>query len=161
MTRVFAENIGIEPNPISRTRYLAGRPSHHSSLFSILGAWWDSNPPPSVPQTKTLPTKLQTPFVPILGFEPRHYDSKSYTTTSYVIRAFCGRRGNRTPEPFTVSCFQDSVLDQPDSYQILSFVKESNFLNLFCRQASSHLTYETFVLQVGLEPTRALLLTRS
>lgn len=32
----------------------------------------------------------------------------------------CGERGNRTPEPFTVDCFQDSSLDQPGSLLCVS-----------------------------------------
>lgn len=47
----------------------------------------------------------------------------------------CGEKGNRTPEPFTVHCFQDSFLDQPDSlhfccYTFLLLYEVSDFVSL-------------------------------
>ncbi len=49
------------------------------------------------------------------GFEPAFRSFADFRLTSLATCSCCGGKGNRTPEAFTPDCFQDSVLDQPDS----------------------------------------------
>ncbi len=77
---------------------------------------------------------------------PYHFGLRSF----YVVNIVCGEPRNRTLEPFTANCFQDSFLDQPDTLQLITltlYVEDEERFELSANDLTNRCsTVELFIL---------------